>query len=117
MGNDPTAKALLYAGAGLTVFCYSLGTNSDYRMQVMALLVGGLCLVWKERTARILAVTLVGIQFFSFPLGFPADLVNDIPMLVVVAYLTLLYIEVARRELIPRTPLRRGVPVRQEPQR
>ena len=47
----------------------------------------------------ILVVTILVVQYFSFSIGNPLDMVTEIALMFAVGYLALLLIEVAGREM------------------
>lgn len=90
VNNDGTTGVVVSAGLGLTVLTYTLGTNSDYRLLVVTVLVAGLVRCWADVVCRRTAIVLVSLQYVSFPLGYPVELVGDLAWLLVVPGLTIL---------------------------
>lgn len=88
--EDDLTKLVVSAGLGLTLVTYLLGTNSDYRLIVVTILVAGLARCWTNPSCRRMVTMLVTLQFMSYPLRYPAELAGDLIWMVVMPGLLLL---------------------------
>lgn len=84
VSRDPVNDVVVNAGLGLLLLTYLLGSSFDYRMILLTVLVAGLCRAWTNRSCRVLATTIVALQYVSYPLHYPTELIGDFAWMVLV---------------------------------
>ena len=87
---DPVGAVVVSAGLGLALFTYLLGTSFDYRMVALTVLAAGFARSWNDPIARGAVVALIVLQYLSYPLGYPRELLGDLAWAVVAPALAIL---------------------------